>query len=248
MTDLSGTRDIWEDVIREFPKMWMQDTYEGYEGRYWSLPPRKVLPKPFAKPHPPMWYAAGNTSSYAMAARYGLGVLGFSVSSLEDLSRVIEAYKDEIPNAEPIGAYVNDNIMVTTAAFVSEDPDELARQLAVSRVTYQQSNVFRYHDTFPRPPHVPAWPALLPDLDEATIHMAMGAPGSLIGTPEQALQGARDWETGGADQLVFGMGIAGGTIDLETIRLLGEHVIPVLDTDPVHRTTRMREGATGRSG
>ena len=77
MKDLSGTKEIWEDVIREFPKMWTQETYEGYEGKYWSLPPRKILPKPYVKPHPPMWYAAGNTSSYAMAARYGLGVLGF---------------------------------------------------------------------------------------------------------------------------------------------------------------------------
>ena len=73
MEDLTGTRDIWEDVIREFPKMWTQETYEGYEGKYWSLPPRKILPKPYVKPHPPMWYAAGNTSSYAMAARYGVG-------------------------------------------------------------------------------------------------------------------------------------------------------------------------------
>ena len=76
MSDLSGTREIWEDVIGEFPKMWMQETYEGYEGKYWSLPPRKILPKPYVKPHPPMWYAAGNTSSYEMAARKGLGVLG----------------------------------------------------------------------------------------------------------------------------------------------------------------------------
>jgi alkanesulfonate monooxygenase SsuD/methylene tetrahydromethanopterin reductase-like flavin-dependent oxidoreductase (luciferase family) len=45
MQDLSGTREIWEDVIGEFPKMWLQDTYEGYEGKYWSLPPRKILPK-----------------------------------------------------------------------------------------------------------------------------------------------------------------------------------------------------------
>src|SRR5215475_16227958 len=79
MTDLSHTREIWEDVIGEFPKMWLQDTYEGYEGKYWALPPRKILPKPYKKPHPPMWYAAGNTSSYAMCARMGLGVLGFSV-------------------------------------------------------------------------------------------------------------------------------------------------------------------------
>jgi alkanesulfonate monooxygenase SsuD/methylene tetrahydromethanopterin reductase-like flavin-dependent oxidoreductase (luciferase family) len=243
MEDLSGTREIWEDVIREFPKMWMQDTYEGYEGRYWSLPPRKVLPKPLAKPHPPMWYAAGNTASYAMAARYGLGVLGFSVSTLDDLSRVIDAYKSEIPTAEPIGAFVNDNVMVTSAAFVSEDPDDLAQRIAAARVTYQQSNVFRYHDTFPRPAHVPPWPELLPDMDAATVTMAMGAPGSLIGTPEQALQGARDWEAAGADQLVFGMGLVDAEVDFETIRLLGEHVIPKVDTDPVHRTTRLRQAA-----
>ena len=30
---------------------------------------------------------------------------------------------------------------------------------------------------------------------------------------------------------------------LEMIRLMGEHVIPKIDTDPVHRTTRMRESA-----
>jgi alkanesulfonate monooxygenase SsuD/methylene tetrahydromethanopterin reductase-like flavin-dependent oxidoreductase (luciferase family) len=46
LKDLSGTRDIWEDVIREFPKMWTQEEYEGYQGKYWSLPPRKILPKP----------------------------------------------------------------------------------------------------------------------------------------------------------------------------------------------------------
>ncbi len=94
--------------------MWTQDEYQGYEGKYWSLPPRKILPKPYVKPHPPMWYAAGNTSSYAMAARYGLGVLGFSVGSIDELAPVLEAYKSEIVNAEPIGAYVNDNVMVTS--------------------------------------------------------------------------------------------------------------------------------------
>ncbi len=96
MSDLSGTREIWEDVIAEFPKMWMQDTYEGYEGKFWSLPPRKVLPKPWKKPHPPMWYAAGNPSSYEMAARKGLGVLGFSVGDLNDMEKIVHVYKDAV--------------------------------------------------------------------------------------------------------------------------------------------------------
>ncbi|HET6663752.1 MAG TPA: LLM class flavin-dependent oxidoreductase, partial [Acidimicrobiales bacterium] len=121
MTDLSKTREIWEDVIAEFPKMWLQDEYEGYEGKYWRLPPRKVLPKPWKKPHPAMWYAAGNVSSYEMAARRGLGVLGFSVGSIQELEPVMKAYKKAIKEPEPVGAFVNDNIMVTTGAFVAED-------------------------------------------------------------------------------------------------------------------------------
>jgi hypothetical protein len=32
------------------------------------------------------------------------------------------------------------------------------------------------------------------------------------------------------------------------IRLMGEHVIPKIDTDPVHRTTKFREAATGGAG
>ena len=95
MTDLTGTREIWEETIGEFPKMWLQDEYEGFDGKYWSLPPRKILPKPLHKPHPAMWYAAGNTSSYDMAAHKGLGVLGFSVGSLDELGPVVEAYKDD---------------------------------------------------------------------------------------------------------------------------------------------------------
>src|ERR1700691_3102506 len=102
ITDTTVTREIWEDVIGEFAKMWMQDEYEGYEGKYWSLPPRKVLPKPYGRLHPAMWYAAGNTTSYAMAARRGLGVLGFSVGSIDELAPVMEAYKKEITTAEPV--------------------------------------------------------------------------------------------------------------------------------------------------
>ena len=38
MKDLSGTTEIWEDVIREFPKMWTQETYEGLRGQVLVAP------------------------------------------------------------------------------------------------------------------------------------------------------------------------------------------------------------------
>jgi alkanesulfonate monooxygenase SsuD/methylene tetrahydromethanopterin reductase-like flavin-dependent oxidoreductase (luciferase family) len=243
MTDLSKTREIWEETIGEFPKMWLQDTYEGFEGKYWSLPPRKILPKPWKKPHPAMWYAAGNTSSYAMAARKGLGVLGFSVGAIAELEPVLKAYKSEIVNAEPVGAFVNDNIMVTSAAFVKEDRDAAIKSAVDARLNYLQSNVFRYHDTFPHPEAVPYWPGLIPEYTPEILEGMMDVGAAVMGTPDDALAQCRRWESAGADQLVFGVGTASKEDTLEMIELMGEHVIPKIDTDPVHSTTRMREAA-----
>jgi alkanesulfonate monooxygenase SsuD/methylene tetrahydromethanopterin reductase-like flavin-dependent oxidoreductase (luciferase family) len=126
--------------------MWTQEEYEGYDGKYWSLPPRKILPKPYVKPHPPMWYAAGNTSSYEMAARKGLGVLGFSVQTLEECDAVIKVYKKAVESAEPVGAFVNDNVMITSAAYVRRTGRRV-RAVVDSRMTHLQSNV-PHHDTF----------------------------------------------------------------------------------------------------
>ena len=243
MTDLGGTRAIWEDVIGELPKMWMQDTYEGYESEYWSLPPRKILPKPYGPGHPAMWYAAGNSSSYEMAARKGLGVLGFSVGTIDEMGPVLESYKKAIVNAEPIGAFVNNNVMVTSGAFVAEDMGKARKAIVNARLSYQQSNVFRYHDTFPHPDWVPQWPELIPEMDEETINQSIGSGAMVVGDPDQALVGAQRWADAGADQLTFGLGIASLEDDLEMIRLVGEHIIPKLDKDPVHSTTRMRATA-----
>jgi alkanesulfonate monooxygenase SsuD/methylene tetrahydromethanopterin reductase-like flavin-dependent oxidoreductase (luciferase family) len=246
ITDMEVTREIWEDVVRELPRMWLQDTYEGHEGRFWSLPPRKVLPKPWLPPHPPLWYAAGSTTSYAMAARHGLGVLGFSVRSIDEVAPAVAAYKAGIAAAEPIGAYVNDNVMVSTLAFVADDARDAVRSLTAARPMYLQSHLFRYHDTFPRPPGVPPWPQLIPDLTEDMARHAVGLPGSVIGDPDDALRACQEWEATGVDQLVIGVGTGTPTETLETIRLLGTYVIPKLDLDPMHRTTRFRKAVGDR--
>jgi alkanesulfonate monooxygenase SsuD/methylene tetrahydromethanopterin reductase-like flavin-dependent oxidoreductase (luciferase family) len=243
MDDLSGTKEIWEDVIAEFPKMWLQDEYQGYQGKFWSLPPRKILPKPWGPGHPAMWYAAGNTSSYEMAARKGLGVLGFSVGSIPDLEAVLDSYKKAIVNAEPIGAFVNDNVMVCTAAFVSEDKQAAYQKLLDAKLNYLQSNVFRYHDTFPHPEGVPYWPETIPDLDLPAVQAMADVGAAIVGDPDQALEQCRRWESAGCDQISFG--VSGGDLEAakETIRLLGEHVIPKIDTEPLHSTTRYRQAA-----
>lgn len=222
--------------------MWLQDEYQGYQGKYWSLPPRKILPKCHGGAHPPMWYAAGNTSSYEMCARKGLGVLGFSVGAIAELDPVIKAYKRGIAEAEPIGAYVNDNVLVVTMACLDEDPKRAVAQACEPDAALHTSLVYRYHDTFPRPEGIPPWPERIPVTSPDAIPMAHEM-GMIIGDPDHALAQVLRWEAAGADQLVIGTGPGSHADTLEMIRLFGEHVIPKVDKDPVHRTTRLRDAA-----
>jgi alkanesulfonate monooxygenase SsuD/methylene tetrahydromethanopterin reductase-like flavin-dependent oxidoreductase (luciferase family) len=241
ITDTNQTKEIWEDVIREFPKMFTQDTYEGYKGKYWSLPPRKILPRPYGKGHAPMWYAAGNPPSYEMAGRMGMGVLGFSLDRWDKVEKLRKSYKDGIANAEPVGAFVNDNIMSCIAAYVAEDKETAFQSYVDSKPNYLVSNVYRYHDTFPAPDWVPPWPQTLPEPTLETAAMAAEYGGVVLGDPDMALEQCKRWESTGIDQLVFGIGPAKIEDTIRTIELLGKHVIPKIDTDPVVSTTRYRE-------
>ncbi|MBC9716355.1 LLM class flavin-dependent oxidoreductase [Streptomyces sp. TRM66268-LWL] len=242
--DMNATKEMWEETIAEFPKMFLQEEYEGFQGKHWSLPPRKVFPKPYGKSHPAMWYAAGSPTSYAMAAKKGLGVLGFSVQRVQDMEWVLEQYKGAITEAEPVGDFVNDNVMVTTTAICAET-HEKAVQIAINGgLNRLQSLVFYYHDTFPKPEGLPVWPEMLPEFNEEIVELLIQEELLVCGDPDEVLQQCKRWEQAGADQLSFGIPVGVPKEEvLTTLKLVGEHVIPKIDTDPVHRTTRFRQAA-----
>ncbi len=242
--DMNGTKEIWEETIAEFPKMFLQEEYEGFQGKHWSLPPRKVFPKPYGKAHPAMWYAAGSPSSYAMAAKKGLGVLGFSVQKVSDMEWVLDQYKTAIREAKAIGAFVNDNVMVTSTAICAETHDKAVEIAVNANMNRFQSLVFRYHDTFPRPEAIPQWPETLPEYNAEIIELLIAEELLICGDPSEVRAQCKRWEQAGADQLSFGLPTGVSYEDtMTTIKLIGEHVIPEIDTDPVHRTTRFREAA-----
>ena len=47
---------------------------------------RNVLPKPYTRPHPPMWVAAGSPSTFEKAGQMGLGVLCFTMGGPEQIA------------------------------------------------------------------------------------------------------------------------------------------------------------------
>ena len=137
------TKDMFDEAIAEFRKMWRDDTY-SFDGKFFSLPERNVLPKPYVKPHPPMWVAAGNPGTFEKAAQMGLGVLCFTGGSPAKMEPLVELYKKNIVNAEPVGDFVNDNVAITTSFMCLEDRDEARNYMAHSGNGRQQTLVFHY--------------------------------------------------------------------------------------------------------
>jgi alkanesulfonate monooxygenase SsuD/methylene tetrahydromethanopterin reductase-like flavin-dependent oxidoreductase (luciferase family) len=244
--ETSETKAVWEEVIGEFKKMWSSAFY-SHDGVAFSTPERNILPKPYGggATHPPIWVAAGNTPTYENAAWHGIGVLGFTVVPLAEMAPHVQAYKKAIAEAVPSGNYVNDNVMLTTSVICAETHDEAVEvALEAGRITpYHLSLVFLYHDTFPKPDGAPRWPEVGPAPTREQIEAAIASGGLICGTPAEVRDQLRGWEGMGFDQLSFGMPF-GMTREqaMQTITLFGDEVIPAFDTDPVHRSTRMRRG------
>ncbi len=249
ITDPESTKDMFDEVIPEFKKMWKDGTYQ-FDGKFFSLPERNVLPKPYVKPHPPMWVAAGNPGTFEKAAKMGLGVLCFTGGAPEKMAPLVEIYKKTIKDAEPVGEYVNDNIAITTNFMCLEDRNEARELLTHSGNGRQQSLVFHYLDTFPKPKWVPEWPTEIadPTLEQVEAGWKMGA--SIVGDPDDCETALRKWEDIGVDQLIMGPSGSVYPHDLleKTVKLFGDEVIPRFDKDPEHSTSRYRREAATRLG
>lgn len=246
--DSELTREMFDEVVPQLARMWKDGEY-SFEGRFFSMPPREVLPKPYTKPHPPLWVAAGSPGTFEKAARMGLGVLCFTTGSPSTLAPLIETYKKNVVNAEPVGDYVNDNVMVTSQMLCLEDGAR-ARDIACNMAgSYQNSLVFRYLDTFPRPPGIPVWPDLIPEPTPESLDAQIAKGLVCIGTPDEVERSVRAYAATGADQLVFGMLSTTMAIEVavEAVETFGRHVIPTFDKDPVHTTTRHRQAALAGS-
>ncbi len=128
--DPRETRSRWNESIRMLPQIWQSDEF-SWEGEHWNVPARRVLPKPFQKPHPRMYLACTQTESFRLAAQLGIGVLSSASYATNILKEHVQVYRDAIKDADPVGAFVNDFWGNNVHAFCGPDNQE-ARELAAN--------------------------------------------------------------------------------------------------------------------
>ena len=127
--DPRETRDRWDEAIRMIPQIWQTSgEFEWDDGGFWNVPPRRVLPQPYQKPHPKMYLACTQTESFRLAAQKGIGVLSSASYAVDVLAEHVKVYRDAIKDADPVGAEINDFWGNNVHSFCAKD-DQAAKEL-----------------------------------------------------------------------------------------------------------------------
>ncbi len=134
--DPRETRDRWDEAIDMIPQIWQSEGEFSWEGKFWNVPSRRILPKPFQKPHPRMYLACTQTDSFRLAAQKGIGVLSSASYAVDILADHVKVYRDAIKDAEPVGAEVNEFWGNNVHSFCGKDDQEAKELCADSMKTF----------------------------------------------------------------------------------------------------------------
>ena len=65
---------MWQEFADVLPRIWTEEEIT-YDGTYYRIPRREVLPKPVQRPHPPLWSACGSDETARLTGSLGMGGL-----------------------------------------------------------------------------------------------------------------------------------------------------------------------------
>jgi|ERR1700722_10630575 alkanesulfonate monooxygenase SsuD/methylene tetrahydromethanopterin reductase-like flavin-dependent oxidoreductase (luciferase family) len=231
-------RAMWFEAVTEAAKMMASTPYAGYQGRYFSMPARNVVPKPVQSPHPPLWVACTNRETMKMAARLGMGALTFSFMDANEAGYWVKEYYDTFKKeCQPIGRTVNPNIAMLAGMMVHRDRETaLARGLEGQRFfKWGLAHYYRFGS------HVPGRTSLWEEFTKSTPEPMAGVDG--VGDPQQVRDHFRSLEEVGVDQLILLQ--QGGKYEhdhiCESLELAGREVIPEFAERHAERERRKGE-------
>ena len=230
-------REMWEECTRETAKMMVQTPYAGFEGKYFSMPPRNVLPKPVQKPHPPIWVACPSRDTMRYAARNGMGALTFAFVHPDDAKFWVEEYY-EIAEKEcqPIGQAVNLSVAMVSGFSCHED-EATAIERGLEGLRFFTHGLSHYYVVGSHVPgHTDVWKSY--EAAPEPPHEARGG----IGTPDQLREHLLKYEEMGVDQVIFIQQAGRNRHEdiCESLELLASRVMPEFkERDESHKKQKL---------
>lgn len=222
-------RDIAAEALEATMKMFEQEHFPGFKGQHFDLPPRHVLPRLVQRPHPPLWVAASNLSTYEFAARQGVGVIGVTRNSISETKDAISTYRETIRSADRskfVGKVANEHVAAFALSCCHED-DRIGKEIACAAARWYNGdndaelNHVRFATAGGKEAVVNKFRSRSNDqlLEDG---MAIG------GNPDSICRQVEKWAEAGLDQLIFVLQAGNTTHEqvMRSIDLIGREVIP----------------------
>jgi len=203
-------RNQWLEAVEQTCNMMAMEPYPGYEGKYFSMPCRNVVPKPIQRPHPPLWVACSNRETIKLAAKLGIGALTFAFVDPDEAQLwVDDYYKILKEECVPIGHTINPNIAMVTSFGCHKDHDEAVRRMQEGFQFFSYGLGHHYVFGINKPGRTNIWEEFqenkIKTEGKSILHMKVPTktetPG--IGTPEEITAHLKKFEKTGVDQVTF---------------------------------------------
>jgi len=231
-------RDMWLEATREAAKMMCMEPYPGYQGKYFSMPHRNVVPKPLQSPHPPLWVACSNRDTIRLAARLGIGALTFAFVDPSEAKYWVDEYYTTFKNeCEPLGRAVNPNVAMVTGFMCHED-SQVAVERGLEGFHFFGYALAHYYITGT---HLPGQSDIWAEFKQKGP--SIGGPTGGIGNPEEVRANLEKFEAMGVDQVIFIQQAGNNRHEhiCDSLELFADRVLPAFKARHAARQQRKAE-------
>jgi alkanesulfonate monooxygenase SsuD/methylene tetrahydromethanopterin reductase-like flavin-dependent oxidoreductase (luciferase family) len=245
--DRETKRAQWEEMLPVVARMMVEEPFAGVDGRFLSMPPRNVVPKPLQKPHPPMWVACSRRETIRLAAEKGIGALSFSFVEPEEAKAWVDEYRAIVASERcvPGGFAVNPQVAVVLPMMCAADEAQAIERGIDGAHFFGYSLAHYYVFGDHRPGRTNICEEFLARRDEVgfarsiisaddgplgvrVLQQGLGSLRGAIGSPAQVRDLCRRYEEAGVDQVIFVMQTGRNRHEhiCESIELFAAEVLP----------------------
>lgn len=241
-----------EEAMYLIPRIMTEDFIE-HDGEFVKIPRRPIHPKPYQKPHPRMYMACTRPDTLSTAGSRGLGALVLGFGGPEDIAAKNAIYREAFAGRQPgdqVGFRPTEHLAALCPTIVLEDRD-LARRVGLRGQRFFVESLAHWYNDGPPPEtndlNAEENLAVMASYAEksasisaekistgrATDYKSSTVTEDAYGTVDDCIAYVRRLFEAGADEILFlvQMGTVPHARVMETIRNIGEHVIPALKAE-----------------
>lgn len=246
--DLAELQPMIDESMYLIPKIMVQDEIE-HEGKYINIPRRPIHPKPLQNPHPPLYMACTREATLVAAGSRGIGALVLGFSGPDEIAKKNAIYREAFANRtreEQVGFRPTEHLAALCASTVLDDREK-ARKIGLRGQRFFAEAIAHWYQGGPKPTvdenlSAEDQEAILAKEKEQVVaylseeHIPIGdehlsnytIAQDAYGTPEDCIRYVQRLFDAGADEILFLFQMGGIPHDviMETIRNIGEKVIP----------------------